>query len=67
MNRKQFLSIVFGAAAVVTVAPEVLAQKKPYIKPEVVEVDVSRIPDGMSLEEFLQIWKQSGVLVYRNP
>jgi hypothetical protein len=66
MNRGQFLKGLFGAASVVTVAPNVLAAepKKAVLPMKPIEIDVS--PDGLSIEEFIKAWREQGVLIYKN-
>ena len=62
MNRKGFFKTLIGTAAAAVVAPTLLkdslaAQPKP-----IVAVDVASIPDGVSVDEIICIWRQTGEL-----
>ncbi len=67
MNRKDFFKKLGAGAIVVAVAPKVLADIKPgKVGPHGIPfVDVSRIPDGMTLEEVPRIYNETGTLVYQ--
>lgn len=66
MNRKEFFKKLGAGAVVAAVAPKVLTEipEKATIKPPV-RIDVSEIPDGMTCEEFLRIWRETGHLIIR--
>ena len=64
MDRKGFFKTLIGTAAAVVVAPALLeksivAQPKPIIA-----VDAASIPKGVSLDEVISQWRQTGELPY---
>ena len=70
MNRKTFLRLLGIGSVAAVVVPKILA-KEPDTSVSVdprppIEIDVSRIPDGMSLEDIIKEYKKSGMLVYRD-
>lgn len=64
MNRKDFFKKLGAGAVVAAVAPKVLAEipEKATIKPPM-RINVSEIPDGMTLEEWLRIYKETGQVI----
>lgn len=73
MKRKDFLKkIGIGVVAAGTI-PSVLAET-PIVKPETpetpitpVEIDVTRIPVNMTIEEVVKTYEETGVLCYNSP
>lgn len=62
MNRKNFFKKLGIGTVAAVVAPQMLVDKTP-VKPQTpVEFDISRIPDGISIEDFIKGWKNSRVL-----
>jgi hypothetical protein len=66
MERRNFFKKLFLGAAVIVTAPKILA-KRPYVKPEIkpLRVDINRLPNGMTAEDFVKEWRQTGMLVYK--
>jgi hypothetical protein len=68
MKRKDFLKILSFGASIASVSPMamVMNEKQPIEPSLPIEIDIYRIPDGMSLADFIKIWRQSGVLAYKD-
>lgn len=62
MDRKQFFKRLFGTAVVAAVAPSILAKEEETAK-KLTEIDISKIPYGMSAEEVVNIYDNSGVIL----